>query len=433
MGGILADIYIIIPFMFLLLSIALMPLLNKHFWERKYHWFSFISGVIVILYYLVFLNNFHRVIETFHEYFSFICLIGSLYIVTGGILIKFGNKGGPLVNSTILLIGSVLSNLIGTTGASMLLIRPFIQINKERLQGYLIVFFIFTVSNIGGALTPIGDPPLFLGFLKGVPFFWVLEKNYHIWIMTISIIITIFFIVDFYYYNQEKHYAPHKKNVEKNIDYLDDDLPIAIQIYGFSNVMLLSVIIVSVFWPSPYREIVMILSSIASMKITPQKLRVKNEFNFEPVKEVAILFAGIFATMIPALDWLSLNSKQLGVSTAESYYWATGFLSSFLDNAPTYLNFFTIAVCSQVTENPGLTAPNIQSFIVANPKILSAISMGAVFFGACTYIGNGPNFMVKSIAEQSGIKMPDFIRYIVFYVFPFLLPTLTLVWYIHYK
>jgi len=429
----LADIYIVIPFIFLLLSIALMPLINKHFWEKKYHWFSFIPGVIVILYYLFFINNFHRVVETFHEYFSFICLIGSLYVVTGGILIKLGNKGGPLVNSTILLIGSVLSNLIGTTGASMLLIRPFIQINKERLRGYLVVFFIFTVSNIGGALTPIGDPPLFLGFLKGVPFFWVLENNYHIWIMTISLIITTFFIIDFYYYNKEKHYVPDTEKIEENRDYLDDDLPMAIQIYGFSNIILLSAIIISVFWPTPYREIVMILASIVSMKITPEKLRIKNEFYFEPIKEVAILFAGIFATMIPALDWLSLNSKQLGVSTAGSYYWSTGFLSSFLDNAPTYLNFFTIAVCSQVTENPGLTAQNIHSFIAANPKILSAISMGAVFFGACTYIGNGPNFMVKSIAEQSGIKMPDFIRYIAFYVFPFLLPTLTLVWYIHYK
>jgi len=410
-----------------------MPLVNKHFWENKYHWFSFISGVIVIFYYLFFLNNFHRVVETFHEYFSFICLIGSLYIVAGGILIKFGNKGGPLVNSTILLIGSVLSNLIGTTGASMLLIRPFIQINKERLHGYLIVFFIFTISNIGGALTPIGDPPLFLGFLKGVPFFWVLENNYHIWIITISIIITTFFTIDFYYYNKEKHYVAHKKKVEENIDYLDDDLPIAIQIYGFSNIVLLAVIIVSVFWPSPYREAVMIIVSIASIKITPKKLRIKNEFNFEPIKEVAILFAGIFATMIPALDWLSLNSKQLGVSSAGSYYWSTGILSSFLDNAPTYLNFFTIAVCSQVNENPGLTTQNIHSFIVSNPKILSAISMGAVFFGACTYIGNGPNFMVKSIAEQSGVKMPDFMRYIVFYVCPFLLPALVLVWYIYYK
>ena len=429
----MAELYIIIPFIFLLLSVALMPLVNKHFWEKKYHWFSFIPGIIVILYYALFLNNFHRVMETFHEYFSFICLIGSLYIVTGGILIKFGNKGGPLVNSTILLIGSLLSNLIGTTGASMLLIRPFIQANKKRLRGYLVVFFIFTVSNIGGALTPIGDPPLFLGFLKGVPFFWVLENNYHIWITTISIIIATFFIIDFHYYNKEKHYLPGAEKIEENRDYLDDDLPMAIQIYGFSNIVILSVVVISVFWPSPYREIVMILASIVSMKITPEKLRAKNEFNFEPIKEVAILFAGIFATMIPALDWLSLNSKLLGVTTAGSYYWSTGILSSFLDNAPTYLNFFTIGVCSQVSENPGLTAQNIRTFIAANPKILSAISMGAVFFGACTYIGNGPNFMVKSIAEQSGIKMPDFLSYIAFYVLPFLLPVLTLVWCLYYK
>ncbi len=429
----MAEIYIIIPFAFLLLSIALMPLINKHFWEKNYPWFSFISAVIVILYYTAFLKDFHKVFETFHEYFSFICLIGSLYIVTGGILIRFGNKGGPLVNSTILLIGSIISNLIGTTGASMLLIRPFIQINKDRLRGYLIVFFIFTVSNIGGGLTPIGDPPLFLGFLKGVPFFWVIEHNYHIWIMTISLIIALFFVIDFYYYRKEKHYIPGAKKTEENIDNIDDDLPIAIQIYGFSNIILLGVIIVSVFWPSPYRETVMIIASIISMKITPKKLRTKNEFNFEPIKEVAILFAGIFATMIPALDWLSSNSKQLGVSTAGSYYWSTGFLSSFLDNAPTYLNFFTIAVCSQITEQPGLNALNVKTLITSEPVILSAISMGAVFFGAFTYIGNGPNFMVKSIAERSGVKMPDFLSYIAFYVLPFLLPVLTLVWYVYYR
>lgn len=415
------------------MSIALVPLFSRHFWEGNYHWFSFVPGAVVVLYYMLFLGDFKKVAETLHEYLSFICLIGSLYVVSGGIAIRLGNRGGPLVNSTILLAGSLLANLIGTTGASMLLIRPFIEANRERLRGYLVVFFIFTVSNVGGALTPIGDPPLFLGYLKGVPFFWVLEYNYPIWIGAISSILAAFFAVDYYHYAREKHYVPGMEKTEENRDYLDDDLPMSIQIYGFSNIVILALIVASVFWASPLRETAMIAASLVSLKITPEKLRAMNEFDYGPIKEVAILFAGIFATMMPALDWLAANSGRLGVESAGSYYWATGIISSFLDNAPTYLNFFTIGVCSQADGGAGLTAERVRSFVEASPEVLSAVSMAAVFFGACTYIGNGPNFMVKSIAERSGARMPDFLSYIAFYAVPVLLPVLTAVWYLNYR
>lgn len=463
--------FMIIPFAALLSAIALMPFINKHFWEHNYHLISYGLGAIVVLYYIFGLGAAHKVLETAYEYVSFICLIGSLFIVTGGIVIKLKNEGNPFINSAILMIGAVLANILGTTGASMLLIRPFIRVNANRLRPYLVVFFIFIVSNVGGALTPIGDPPLFLGYLKGIPFFWVIEHVFNIWVLAVLLIIGIFCIVDYYYFSRdkfeklkqksellkhgehaaEKNIQPsenvgaaaaesksgnkvkiHSKKKKKQVDELElaslaDDESLMFKIYGFTNFLFLILVLFSVFISSPYREIMMAACAYFAYKTTPSKNHIENGFNFDPIKEVAILFVGIFATMMPALDWLAANSSALGIKTAGQFYWGSGILSSFLDNAPTYLNFLS-AACGLYYPGMGLNLTSVHNLLGSHSQYIIAISLGSVFFGACTYIGNGPNFMVKSIAEQMKVEMPSFFGYIFYYSLPILIPVFTIIW-----
>jgi len=446
--------YMTLPFVALLMAIAVMPFINKHFWEHNFHWVSYGLGLSVIIYYIYYIPGTHKAMETFFEYISFICLIGSLFIVTGGIVIKLKNEGEPFVNASILLIGSLLANILGTTGASMLLIRPFIRINRHRMRPYLVVFFIFTVSNMGGALTPIGDPPLFLGYLKGVPFFWVIEHVFHIWGLAMLLVLGAFMLFDAYYYSRDKlarlekkleserekdsaahatadasdadaargHIsAKHKKRHESEdvIGYSEDE-SLMFKIYGFTNFIFLFFILVAVFLPAPVREIIMAACAVAAYKTTPKKNHDENGFNFDPIKEVAILFAGIFATMMPALDWLEANSQSLGITSAGHFYWGSGILSSFLDNAPTYLNFLSAAI--------GLKHATVAQLLTDYPQYIIAISLGSVFFGANTYIGNGPNFMVKSIAEQQGVQTPSFFGYMFYYSIPILIPIFAIVW-----
>lgn len=394
------------PFVIMLAAIAFAHFINKKLWEKYYAHFSIAIGIATsVTYYLLFKNS-SRLVHTAAEYFSFICLLGSLFVVAGGIVIHVRGKGTPLANSIMLVIGAIVSNVIGTTGASMLLIRPFLRMNKFRMRPYLVVFFIFVVGNIGGLLTPIGDPPLFLGYLKGVPFFWVIKNVWHIWAFAVLLVVAIFFVID-------------------GLNKSDDDFSLGhqrFQLLGRRNFLFLVLILVSVFAPTPWRELLMIAAAIGSYYATPNNIHVENEFNFHPIREVAILFFGIFATMMPALDWLEQNAKLMGQSTAGSYYWATGLLSSFLDNAPTYLSFLSAAM--------GLTSLDVTGLVTQAPKYIIAISVGAVFFGATTYIGNGPNFMVKSIAEHAKIKCPSFLGYIFCYSLPILLPIFILVWYI---
>jgi len=470
----------IIPFVLLLLAIAVMPFINKHFWENNYHLVSYALGAFVVLYYVFGLGASHKVLETLHEYISFIALIGSLFVVTGGIVIKLRNEGNPVINAAILFIGAIIANIIGTTGASMLLIRPFIRINHKRIRPYLVVFFIFIVSNIGGALTPIGDPPLFLGYLQGVPFFWVIENVISMWGVAMFLTLAVFFGLDYYHFSQDKfkqlsrrvHAASHEdedgpaapapvslagpaKEAEKPLpkfvtevveDALsdkkstdkkkrkkqkaeddgilpDEDETLKLKLYGITNFFFLFVILVSVFMPSPWRELVMLGCAVGAYRTTSAKNHAENGFNFDPIKEVAILFIGIFATMMPALDWLEANAAVLGVTTPAHFYWGSGILSSFLDNAPTYLNFLSAAKgLNGVTSVTGLLAdPALAKYVIA-------ISLGSVFFGANTYIGNGPNFMVKNIAEQMKVEMPSFFGYIFCYSLPVLIPIFAIVW-----
>jgi Na+/H+ antiporter NhaD/arsenite permease-like protein len=425
----------ILPFAALLLMIALAPLLFANWWHHHYPKVALALGAVTIAYYLVGLHAPGRVLEVAHEYFSFIALIGSLFVVAGGIHITVKGEATPMENVIFLLVGAVAANFIGTTGASMLLIRPWIRMNKYRITSHHIVFFIFIVSNLGGALTPIGDPPLFIGFLKGVPFFWVTENAWPIWLTAISCILAIFFAVDY------RNYLRAPKAVRATVAEPVDTW----RFEGGINVLLLLVILAAVFIQKiPFlREFLMIGAAVASYFLTRPKIHEANDFNFEPVKEVAILFIGIFATMLPALDWLSANAKTLVSTSPSFFYWATGLLSAFLDNAPTYYTFLVSAagvfITPEAVEKLHQLNPNVAdldrlkvAYMLLHPEMaraIVAISAGSVFFGAMTYIGNGPNFMVKSIAQHNKVHTPGFIGYITHFAIPYLLPVLTIIWF----
>jgi Na+/H+ antiporter NhaD/arsenite permease-like protein len=438
--------WFIVPFILLLISIAVIPFINRRWWEKNYPLVAYTLGFIVVFYYAFSLHNTPRLFLTSYEYISFISLIGSLFVVSSGIHVRLRGKSTPIGNVALLATGGVVANILGTTGASMLMIRPFLRINKYRIKGYHVVFFIFLVSNIGGALTPIGDPPLFLGFLKGIPFFWIITRVSTIWMLTMGIILLVFYVVDRYNFQKESI------EIKKAAAEIDEP-----EVSGLHNIIFLLIIIAAVFIESPapliLREIIMWSAALASFLTTKKEIHEKNDFNFAPLKEVAILFAGIFATMIPALDWLELHAASIGIVTPGQYFWGSGILSSVLDNAPTYLNFLTAAfgVHGANVDNVqhmnlvlGLTTPSAAG--LPNPlqagameitsqtwRYVQAISIGAVFFGANTYIGNGPNFMVKSIAEQSGIQCPSFFGYIAKYSLPILIPIFAFIWYLFFR
>lgn len=430
--------WMVIPFVLLLLMIATGPLFYEHFWHHYYPHVAVSLAAIVVLYYLFVIHNTHAPVHALAEYIQFIALLASLYIASGGIMIDIDKEATPLANVALLIAGAIVSNLIGTTGASMLLIRPYIRLNKTRIKAYHIIFFIFIVSNIGGSLTPIGDPPLFLGFLKGVPFFWTMEHNFFPWVCGLIVLTAIFYIFD-------------RNNKSTNTLY-DEDMTYTnkITLKGSRNFLWLLVVIGSVFldpnvidWVpaihydgqkfSFIREIIMLSVAYMSFRFANKDAIKGNEFSFEPIREVAFIFIGIFGTMMPALELVGdFAASEEGVKfiNHNTLYWGTGILSGFLDNAPTYINFLTAAMAAQdasitnVQEVVGFARGEYGNSIL----MLKAISVAAVFFGAFTYIGNGPNFMVKSIAEQIGIKMPSFFGYILRFAIPFLLPLLVLVW-----
>jgi Na+/H+ antiporter NhaD/arsenite permease-like protein len=417
------------PFVLLLLAIALMPFVAKHWWEHHYPKVAVGLGLVVVVYYLVVLHNGGRMVTTAVEYAGFIALIGSLFVVSGGIHINMTGRSTPAVNTGLLALGAVLANLIGTTGASMLLIRPFLRINKYRVAPFQVVFFIFIVSNAGGALTPIGDPPLFLGYLKGVPFFWLLGKPNVLgaWLLTVGALLTIFFVWDTLNYRQHKPAA-------------QEEAKDRIELEGTHNFLWLFVIIGLVLvqkadwlkgfdahWVTVGIAALMAGTAALAYKFASREALQENEFSFAPIKEVGFLFIGIFATMVPALDLLEKHAADLGIKTVTQFYWGSGMLSSVLDNAPTYLNFLTAAFGLQhlSLENPADVAT-----MLGNPALaqyIVAVSLGAVFFGAMTYIGNGPNFMVKSIAEAAGVKCPSFFGYVFRYSLPILLPIFAII------
>ena len=428
----------VIPFVVLLLMIATGPIFYPHFWHKFYPLVSGLLGTIVVSYYLFFLHDFHHPVHSLSEYLSFIALLSALFVASGGILIKVDKEGTPMVNVILLLFGAVLANVIGTTGASMLLIRPFIRLNKNRIKPYHIVLFIFIVSNVGGSLTPIGDPPLFLGFLKGVPFFWTVSNLFVPWLFGIGLLSLIFYFID------RRNHSNYDESSSKK-EYTGK-----ITIKGKRSTIWLAITIGAVFidpnvmdWVPyiPYdgaklsflREIIMFSAAFLAFRSADKASLKGNEFDFEPIREVAFLFIGIFATMMPALHLISEFANSAAGSkmiTTDSLYWFTGTLSGILDNAPTYLNFLAAGMGKVDLEIGSKT--DVIDFVNTYSRDLSAISIAAVFFGAFTYIGNAPNFMVKSIAEQTGINMPAFISYIVRYSIPLLLPVLLLTWFVFF-
>lgn len=405
--------WMILPFVLMLLSIALMPFIHASWWEHNYPKVALALGLFTASYYLFVLGAPARLMEVGHEYASFIALIGSLYIVAGGIHIRVQGEATPLRNTLFLALGALLSNILGTTGASMLLIRPWMRMNKSRITAFHIVFFVFIVSNAGGALTPIGDPPLFLGYLKGIPFFWTAAHLWGPWLFLIFMLLAVFYAIDRRNFRRAPESARTLETGGREF-----------HIGGKRNFAFIGVILVAVFLPSPWREVIMAAAALGSWFATPRAVHEQNHFNFHPITEVAWLFFGIFGTMIPALDYLQLHSGALGVETPMQFFAFTGALSAVLDNAPTYLTFLAAALGQQglYLDSPA----DVAAFAGSHAGILAAISLGAVFFGAATYIGNGPNFMVKAIAERARISTPSFFGYILRYTLPILLPLLAL-------
>lgn len=456
----------ILPFIILLLAIAVVPLIDRSWWERYYPAVCVSLGVVTIGYYLFVLRNTEQLLHTGMEYISFIVLIGSLFVVSGGIHIRIKGKSKPLANTFLLAIGAVVSNVLGTTGASMILLRPYLRMNRYRIQPYHVVFFIFVVSNMGGALTPIGDPPLFLGYLRGIPFFWVAEHLWLKWLVGMVAVLGVFYVIDLINFGR----------LSASVRHGAEGAEAEGEVSGLQNVFFLAVILAAVFISDPplVREVLMVLAAGGSYLTTHHELHRKNDFNFHPIMEVAILFLGIFATMMPALNWLQANAASIGIHSPGQFYWSTGSLSAFLDNAPTYLSLLTagfgllvppeaVAQLQDIIREHGtdlsstfalqgegirntmgillryhydlVASGNVPQDIIMSSYLLGnhqayvqAISLGAVFFGACTYIANGPNFMVKSIAEHSGVPCPSFFGYVFRYTLPVLIPIFTLIW-----
>jgi Na+/H+ antiporter NhaD/arsenite permease-like protein len=430
-----------LPFACILLSIALFPLILPEFWH---HHFGKVSGFWAATMGVPFLIAFKgaALFEILHiiiaDYVPFIILLWSLYTVSGGILLRGSLRGTPIINVAMLLIGTLLASWMGTTGAAMLMIRPFLRANNYRKnRTFMVVFFIFLVANVGGSLTPLGDPPLFLGFLHGVSFFWTLKVLPQM-LTVVVILLLIYFIIDTYHFRKEAVTAPEEEGVKE-----------ALKLEGTHNFLFLAGIVGSVlmsgmvnwgqvntfgihrFVQDYVRDGLLILMGVLSLLTTPVRIRDNNNFSWFPIIEVAYLFIGIFITMIPCLLILKAGANGAlafltnSVTQPMHFFWVTGALSSFLDNAPTYLTFFNSALGRFYS---GMTEAQAVPLLMSEKAIyLEAVAAGAVFFGACSYIGNAPNFMVRSISEEAGTPMPSFFGYILKYSLAYLVPTFVVV------
>jgi Na+/H+ antiporter NhaD/arsenite permease-like protein len=436
------ELVAVLPFVGLLAAIAVFPIWRKtaHWWESNWHRFQLTIGLsaVTFVYYFVFApdggwsRSLHVVEHAlFHEYVPFIVLLFSLYTISGGIRITGDLEANPATNSAFLAIGGLLASFIGTTGAAMILIRPLLESNAERKRvQHTVVFFIFVVCNCGGCLLPTGDPPLFLGYLRGVPFLWTFQNLWHPWLIVNTLLILVYYLLDRFWF--------HPLEAFKDVD-RDERTIRPIRIEGLNpNAWLLVGVVLSVAlldpskpipgtdWkPWPYLREISQLSWVAVSLITgARQVRVDNRFNYHAIVEVAALFVGIFICMQPALEILAVRGASLGIDSVHEFFWYTGSLSSVLDNAPTYVVFYESAASNpQFQGQPfhEIVMSSTETAHVAN-QYLIAISLGAVYMGAMTYIGNGPNFMVRAIAEQSGVPMPSFFGYTLKYALPVLVP-----------
>ena len=435
-------LWLVTPFAVLLLCIALMPVLVPHFWHRWYPAVAVGLGAFTAGFYLFGRGDVASLVHVGFEYLSFIALLTCLYVCSGGIVIGMGGKGRPWSNTLLLLVGGLIANLVGTTGASMLLIRPFLRANRGRLRPYHVVFFIFIVSNVGGALTPIGDPPLLLGFLRGIDFFRFFELNVGPWVLALSLLLVLFFWFD----------SANKRHAHTLAEFRH--LP-PVQGYSHLGLLLLAVAVVfldpsKISWlPAIHyhghdfsfvREALMFTIAYVAFKTARKENLQTNDFTFEPIREVAFLFVGIFLTMIPALE-LIRNAAQSGTIvgfplTVSTFYLGTGVFSAVLDNAPTFIAFLA-GMEGRFGMDVAALGGSSDPQIVAS---LSACACAAVFFGSVTYIGNGPNLMVKAIAESARdangallVEVPTMHGYFLKYSLPIMTPVLLIVWAVFFR
>ncbi len=414
------------PFCFLLVAIAVLPLVSgvSSWWKKDSSKItvSLLAAAGGILLYVLKTHDFSKVYEVFLEYGAFIALLSALFVVSGGIHITGAFAGFPFMNTLFLFVGAIFSNYLGTTGASLLLVRPLLRANRHRKhKTHLFIFFIFIVSNCGGLLTPLGDPPLYLGFLHGVPFLWTFRLLPQ-WIFVMVILLFIFHLLDEYYFHKEelsaKQYLAAQITSARKVVHVEGTLNL------FLLAFIIGLVLFSGYVLNPWLEKnwkpedahtacnvfqILFLSSITliSYKWTSLKIHVENNVHFAPIQEVAILFFGVFGTLIPVLAFLEAKAASLNLSEPWQYFWASGLLSGFLDSAPAYLSFATLGAGRN-----GLSPHQLGALAEHFPRLLQAVSCGTVLFGALTYIGNGPNFMVKAIAEHYGVKMPSFGRYL---------------------
>ena len=388
-------LYATLPFVAMLLAIAILPLAAPHWWEPNRNKLIVSAGLGLPVLVLYLGRQPTALVHMGGDYVSFVVLLGGLYAIAGGILLRGDLEATPAVNGTFLGAGALLASLIGTTGATMLLIRPLLQTNRERRHAtHTVVFFIFLVGNVGGMLTPLGDPPLFLGYLAGVPFTWPL-RLWPPWLTMVAGLLGVYLAWDWLLHRREAPAALRRDRARIEPLRVDG---------GLNALGLLGVVAAVALLSAPGREIAIVALAALSLRRTPATIRRANQFTAGPMVEVAVLFLGIFLTMIPALELLHQRGGEMGVRTPAQFFWATGVLSSFLDNAPTYLAFLALA------QGLGLPAE-----VAGVPHaILAGISVGAVAMGANTYIGNAPNFMVKAIAETRGVRMPTFVGYMVY-------------------
>jgi Na+/H+ antiporter NhaD/arsenite permease-like protein len=420
-----ANPWMMLPFGLLLAGMAAGPLLFRRWWENHYGKAVAVLSAITVGYYLLALPAAaaRTAGHAGRDYLGFIALVGSLFVVSSGLHLRARGGATPGANVVFLLVGALLANVLGTVGASLLLIRPWLGFNGGRTARHHVIFFIFVVSNAGGCLAPLGNPPLLLGYLMGVPFWWVAEHCWPVWLCGIGYLLAVFYIVDCRHCRRNPA-PPCAAHEEWRVE-------------GLWNLVFLGVILAAVFIGKPIflREGVMVAAAAASWFTTRKAVREANQFDFHPIIEVAVLFLGIFATMMPALDWLQNHAERvLGANPPPAlFYWSSGAFSSLLDNAPAYLSFFSVWLGTQ-----GQTlgeAYNVARLLGGGHAgaALAALSVGSVFFGGCTYIGNGPNFMVKAIAERQGVSLPGFAGYIAKWTVPVLLPLLVVIWLVFFR
>lgn len=423
-------VYMITPFLLMLASIAILPLAAGKFWEHNKNklYVALILGIPTALW--LGLNSFSH--ELYHsivfDYVPFLILLGALFIITGGIFVDGNIAPKPKNNTLFLAIGAVLASFMGTTGAAMLLLRPVLHTNKSRTyKVHTILFFIGIVANCGGLLTPLGDPPLFMMYLRGVPFTWFF-KLLPEWLFTNSLLVLIYYFVDKHYWKKESEEIRNRIPAKRKFR-IDGKINFIWLLGVVLSVALINSNTIPFLRGNEYfsflREAIIVLFALLSLKLTPHMTRQENSFSWEPIEEVAYLFLGIFITMVPCLIYLETNAGNLGFNTPAMFYYGSGSLSSFLDNTPTAVTFYSLAQ-GLVKSDPAFMFANLH--VAGIPDvIMKAICTGSVFFGSMTYIGNGPNFMVKAIAESNNVKMPHFFAYMYKFSLIVLLPIFILV------